>query len=91
MFLQTRQATQVFIFHFAVTLRHNKSFNGADSYGNTPYVGVISGAVTVATGFEGEVQLVMKDHRTAVSLEPNQISHLRQRARGSAHCGTNEN
>lgn len=81
----------MFIFHFAVTARHNQVFNGADSYGNTPYVGVISGAVTVAAGFEGEVQLVMKDHRTAVSLEQNQISHLRHRARGSEHRSANEN
>lgn len=29
-----------------------------------------------AAGFDVEVQLVMKDHRTAVGLEQNQISHL---------------
>ena len=66
-------------------------FNGADSYGNIPYVGEISGAVTVAAGFAVEVQLVMKDHRTANSLEQNQISHLRHRARGSEHYGSQEN
>lgn len=62
-------------------------FNGADSYGNIPYVGGISGAVTVAAGFAAEVQFVMKDHRTAACLEQNQIiSHLRHRARGNEHC-----
>lgn len=49
-----------------------------------------SGAVTVAAGFDVEVQLVMKDHRTAVSLEQNQISHLRHRARGSEHRSAKE-
>lgn len=48
-------------------------------------------AVTVAAGFDVEVQLVMKDHRTAVGLEQNQISHLRHRARGSEHRSTEEN
>lgn len=34
------------------------------------------GKTSGAAGFDVEVQLVMKDHRTAVGLEQNQISHL---------------
>lgn len=49
--------------------------------GKTPYVEFLELQLRRRSlMFDVEVQLVMKHHRAAASLEQNQISHLRQRA-----------
>lgn len=60
--------------------------------GKTPYVEFLELRLRRrGLTFDVEVQLVMKHHRAAASLEQNQISHLRQRARRTEHSSVKEN